>query len=286
MERKRLLAVAALLALLLGFWILAGRLSREQEERQMTITAMSVGKADALIVETADCAVLIDAGEEDDGEKIVSELRDRGVERLDLMVVTHFDKDHVGGAAQVLEEIGAETVLMPDYEGDRPEYGAFLRALEGHEDARRVSGEDELTLGGMEFTVYGAGDSLPAADPGEEDDNDRSLVISLRYGESGFLFTGDVEEARIAQMLDSGTDWAHDWIKMPHHGRYKENLPELLEAVKPSWAVICCSEKHPAQEETLALLEAEGIPVWDTSEGAVTTVCDGSSIEVFPAGQR
>ena len=82
-------------------------------------------------------------------------------------------------------------------------------------------------------------------------------------------------------MLDTEVDWTHDWIKMPHHGRYQKALQDLLEAVQPSWAVICCSEEEPTEDKTLELLAEEGVSVWDTSEQAVVTGCDGSKISVW-----
>lgn len=282
MNKRQSAGAAVLLLALLAIW--AGiRLSRgtgQKAGEELTITALSIGKADALILQEGDYVVLIDAGEKEDGEEILQEFRRRGISRIDLFIVTHFDKDHVGGAAEVMEQMEVSSVRMPDYEGDRPEYGEFLQSLEGCPDVRRLTEPARETTGAMEITIYPAENPEEIKGSAGEYDNDMSLVASLRYGERTFLLTGDIEETRIGQMLASGVDWSHDWIKMPHHGRYQKALEELLAAVEPKWAVICCSEKHPAAEETLKLLQEMGIKTWDTGTRKVVTWSDGENIDV------
>lgn len=273
-------AVAAVLIfLLIGMWMWTKRpFSGPDPEKELVITAFSVGKADAMLIRNQDTVIVVDTGEEEDGAYLTAELKARGVERIDLLVVTHFDKDHVGGAAALAEAFPIESVRMPDYEGDRPEYEAFLECIEEHRDVKRLASPENLILGEISLTLY------PAEDPEEilsqkgEYDNDMSLVMSMTFEERRFLFTGDIEKIRIAQMLASDVDWSHDWIKMPHHGRYKKNLEELLEAVKPAQALICCSEDEPAEEKTLKLLEEKDIPVWDTSKGNVVVTCRDGQI--------
>lgn len=283
MHRGRLPGVLALMAALLLLWLGVRTFDTldTQSEDALVITALSVGKADALIVRQGEQVLLIDAGEEDDGDDIVRFLRDRGIEQIDLFLITHFDKDHVGGAAQVADQMEVSAVLMPDYEGDRPEYRKFLEVLRGHPDVRRVRTPVELlSLGALEVTVYPAACPQTIRDTEEEYDNDLSLVTSIRYRDKSFLLTGDIEEERIGQMLREDVDWKHDWIKMPHHGRYQKALEDLLDAVSPEAAVICCSDKNPAEEKTLSLLQEKGISVWDTRDRNVVTVCDGEHIKI------
>lgn len=272
----------ALILVLLVIWtgVQWPGLSDNDKDGNLTITALSVGKADAMIVQEADQVLLLDTGELDDGEKVVRELEDRGVDQIDQLLITHFDKDHVGGAVYVMEHMEVLSVVLPDYEGDREEYRQFLASLERHPDVRRLTEPLKETLGSMQITIYPAEDAEEIRDTEDEYDNDMSLVASISYGDKRFLFTGDIEKTRIRQMLAADVDWRHDWIKMPHHGRYQKALRGLLEAVRPSEAVICCSERNPAEEKTLKLLEEWQIQVWDTAEQVVVTVCDGEKITV------
>lgn len=273
MEKRNILAVLALMLALLVVVFAAKFIGQDEADPNLTITALSVGKADALVLQQGGHTVLIDTGEKDDGDKIVRFLKNQGIHSVDLLVITHFDKDHVGGAAKVLKHLEVNSVLMPDYEGTRPEYDSFMEALDGKAEVRRLTGTDEETIGDMKIRIQ-------AAEQGETytDVNDLSLVTWVTFGSRKFVFTGDIAEERISELLASGEDLKADWIKMPHHGRYEENLGELLDAVEPTFAVICCSNKHPASEDTLNLLNERQIEVFDTSEESVVTTCDGEQI--------
>ena len=288
MEKKRIIAVGILLAALIAVWLgirqFAG--SDEIKNPALTITALPVGKADALILKTDSWAAMIDTGEERDGSYIRETLEAAGIDHLNLLLVTHFDKDHVGSAAELLGTVGVDQVLMPDYEGTRPEYAAFLSALEVHPETevQRITGTEtlEIPAGSVNtsLTIYAADDPAEIQDTDGEYDNDMSLVAKVTCGEKKFLFTGDIEKTRIAQMLDSGDDWKADWIKMPHHGRYQKKVEKLLEAVNPFYAVICDGEDQPAEEETLDALKKRQIKEWETADGTVVTITDGKNIKV------
>ena len=288
MEKKRIIAVGILLAALAAVWLGVRQLSGTEQitHPALTITALPVGKADALILKTDSWAAMIDTGEERDGSYIRETLEAAGIDHLNLLLVTHFDKDHVGSAAELLGTVGADQVLMPDYEGTRPEYAAFLSALEVHPETevQRITGTEtlEIPAGSVNtsLTIYAADDPAEIQDTDGEYDNDMSLVAKVTCGEKKFLFTGDIEKTRIAQMLDSGDDWKADWIKMPHHGRYQKKVEKLLEAVNPFYAVICDGEDQPAEEETLDALKKRQIKEWETADGTVVTITDGKNIKV------
>ena len=244
------------------------------------ITAFPVGKADALLVQTDTYVMLVDTGEEEDGPYLLEELSARGIKEVDMLLITHFDKDHVGGAAYLMEHVDVKAVRMPDYQGERPEYLSFLETLLEHPDVERLSEIYQYTAGDLAYTIYPAEEPQKIQDRDKEYDNDMSLVTSLSYQGKRFLLTGDIEKERIEQMLASEVDWQHDWIKMPHHGRYQKALKALLEAVQPQMAVICCSKKEYAEDKTLKLLKENGIKMWDTSRGSVVTVFKEGEVKV------
>lgn len=285
MKHKRIFGVVFLcvgLILLLLFAKQTGRQIHQplEEMEAMVLTALPVGKADALILQEGDTAILIDTGEEEDGVFIEQELKKRGIQSLDLLLITHFDKDHVGSASYLMEAMEIEKVYMPDYEGEREEYQRFLKSLEGYTEVYRISEIEELQFGDLQMTIYPAENPQALLEGKGEIDNDMSLVSSICYGQKKFLLTGDIEKKRIGQMLDSSMDWKHDWIKMPHHGKYQKAVKKLLEAVQPELAVVCCSEREAMEEKTKLLLEELDISVWDTTSSAIVTICDGKSIEV------
>lgn len=238
------------------------------------IAVLKIGKADAIIITTAEHAVLIDAGEEEDAEEILTFLASKRIQALDAMIITHFDKDHLGGADGILAGIEVRVVYDADYESDSKQYGEYLSALTAVGVERmRVSKPLELVYGGVQLSL------MPTALETEED-NDNSLVISVADAWHTFLFAGDAEEARIDELLAGGIA-QHDLLKMPHHGRTKDNLAGFLDAVAPSIAIITDSDKNPADAETLALLSTRGIDTYETRDGDIRVVSSPSGLSVM-----
>lgn len=264
-----------LLSLLLVVMLLCAPFSGAQALSGMEVTFLKVGKADAILITSSESAVLIDAAEDDDGPKIVDFLAKKGIDALDMLIITHYDKDHVGGADYVLDGVDVKVVYDADYTADSKQYRQYLSALRATDTPRyRVTEEMTITLGELTYTLLPTGLRT-------DDDNDNSLVVSLTDGLHSFLFAADADEARIEELLADGIG-PHDVLKMPHHGRDKENLPALLDAVQPQIAVIMDSEKNPADDAVLALLEARGIFTYSTSEDDVRVLSGASGLTVLP----
>lgn len=265
--RKALWLLTALCLLLTG--CAAG-----EEAEELTVVFFNVGKADAILLYTDEAAALIDAGENDDGKELAEAIRERGVERLDLMVITHFDKDHVGGADKILERVEVERVLEPDYAKDSKQYRQYREALEeAGVEAEALAGNVEFSLGGCDFAIDVANED----DYGEGEENDFSLVVRLAYGDVRFLFAGDAEDARLAELLDEG-GLRSDVLKAPHHGRYGEMSAAFFQAVSPEYAVITSAEDDLEDPETMRALEMTGARVLLTREGTVELISDGQRV--------
>lgn len=158
-----------------------GQAAGEREE--IKITFFDVGKGDAILIETENTSMLIDAGYDDTAEVLLDYLRQRDGEPLDYLVITHFDKDHVGGADHVLKDVGAEQIFQPDYEGDSGQYQEYLEALDAAgQQPELVTDTRSLSFDGAECLIY-----PPQKQEYEEEDNDFSLVISMTYNEQRFL---------------------------------------------------------------------------------------------------
>lgn len=247
----------------------------------LTIDILKVGKADASVFRCGDSCMIIDCGEEDDGQDIVAFVQDAGIQTVDVLIVTHFDKDHVGGAPAVLEQLEIGRILIPDYEGTGTAYGNFIDAMsEQNLSAERLTEVTTLTLGDMAIQIEPSDIEIPE-DAEEEYDNDMSLITTITHGAVRLLFPGDIETARTESWLASGDVQHCQLIKMPHHGKYHDQIPSLLDAVSADIAVICCSEKNPADEETLASLEEHSVTVWQTRYGDVHIESDGRELKVI-----
>lgn len=244
----------------------------------LSVEALDVGKADSILIRTQNHAVLIDTGTSKTGDELAGYLRGLGITKLDYLIITHFDKDHVGGASKLLKTISADNILQPDYKGNVGKYDKYIDTTrELSLSPQTVVDTTSFILDDVSFTVY-----PPEKPRYKEEDNDFSLVMTAFHGMNSFLFTGDAEEERIEEILSYNLG-EFDYLKVPHHGEFEDNLPKLLRSVKPTFAVICDSGEEPAERETLRALQKSGAQVFETKDGAVSVISSGTELTVSSA---
>ena len=238
-------------------------------------TVFKAGQADAIVLQTENSNIIIDCGEVDDGDEIVAYLKEKGISAIDYLFVTHFDKDHVGGFGEVIENVAVENIIVPDYQGNNEEYAAYVKTVSDYSlDITTLGENTAYTIDDVVFEV-----STPKRKTYKEGDNDFSLVISVSHGENTFLFAGDAEKDRLSEVLrEFGKPY--DFLKVPHHGKYNDNTKRFVTTVKPAYSVICDSDKHPAEDETIDILEFAGSKVYTTKDGNVAVSSDGKEIKV------
>ena len=240
----------------------------------LTVRVLSIGQADSILLTDGAHAVLIDTGENDDGDKILEALGEMDVRRLDCVILTHFDKDHIGGAPELLAGIAADRVVMPAYEPDSKRYRALLQALDAAGiAAERLTSDTSFMIGEMAFELW-----APQA-AYEDSDNDQSLVTRVTFSGTRLLLLGDAEDARTQELFGGGYDLACDVLKVAHHGRYHETSAALLDAASPRYALITDSVKNPAEAELLELLDARGIQAMRTMNGDLYLSISGNRID-------
>ena len=276
---KRLLS--ALLCLLAAL-LLCGAAAPEPTEAPPALEGyvFQAGKADAILLRTEHAAVLIDAGEKSFGRDIVAYCAENGIEKLDYLIVTHFDKDHVGGAARVLRELPVGQVLQTGYAKSSKEYENYCKALR-RAGLEPVTVREELrfTLDGVEFTV----DPPRLERYADSPSNNSSLIVTAACGDCRLLFCGDAENARLLEFL-SGEQGAFDFVKLPHHGAWHSALAALLEETRPRCAVVTDSEEEPESPKTQELLARYEVEVFRTRDGAVLLSCDGARVTLRREG--
>ena len=219
---KCLCAIVLSFVCLIAVGCVSGEVENTGQTPVFHIKMLKIGKADTalLYMEGETEAVIIDTGENDDGPEIVEKLEELGITRVSHLIITHYDKDHIGGTAYVLEHIPVGQVIQPGYPKTGNEFESYQEALKVYaNDIYTVSEDMEFSVGRLFFSIY------PENDPEnqyfeEGEDNDRSLVTMISYQDKKFLFAGDIEEKRIKLLLASGVDLSCDWVKIPHHGRF------------------------------------------------------------------
>lgn len=276
-RKFRKIAVSFLTAvLLLTALTAAGTVipSKKDTAEDLEVHFFEAGAADAILLTTESSAVLIDAGEDGFGETILEYLGEKGIAQIDYLIITHFDQDHVGGAADVLEGISVGTVLQSNQPKDSDEYENYEAAL-NNTGIKAVTVRETYTfvLDGVSYSI----DPPRQTEYDEDKSNNSSLIISVANGDNRFLFAGDAQTQRLEEFLETNSV-TYDVLKMPHHGRDEPLLDALLSSVKPSLAIITSSDDEPESEAVVRSLEDLGIRVLLTREGAITLQSDGSDI--------
>ena len=271
-DLKKILILALAAAFALSLFILAGC---EQDKSQIKegdsmggtrISFIDVGKGDCILLQTGGSAALIDTGYKDTSDEVLSYLQAQGVSHLDCLIITHHDRDHVGGLRAIGKALGIGTVYLPGYEGSDKNYQTVTSAVDDLGlNAQSVAEPLHLKLGDSDLDIFPSGVEYIPGSMGEEgNDNDLSLVTTLTGDGGSYLFAGDLEEDGIAAFLEAGHG-RFDVLKVPHHGEKSSNTDELLEAVRPQIAVITDSVDDPAAKKTLKLLDEIGADTFRTS---------------------
>ena len=247
-------------------------LAEASEGTDLEVLALAAGKADAFLLTTANSAVLIDAGEKGFGKTVLAVLEEKGIQRLDYMIITHFDQDHVGGAARILNHFAVDHVLQNDCPKDSEEYEKYVKALSSAAlEAVTVQETYSFTLDGVSYAV----DPPRKNKYNEDNSNNHSLIVSVRNGENDLLFMGDAQTERISEFL-SWNDQSYEVLKVPHHGKADPLMADLIASVSPVYAIITSSDEEPEEESVLDALA--GAEVYLTRLGAVRLLCDGTDI--------
>lgn len=279
-KKMAIIGMAAVLALALVLVCWLAMQEKHPAFSTLKATVLKVGKADAIVLCTENCTTVIDAGEEEDGEEIAWYLQEEGIRRIDQLIITHYDKDHVGGADTLIEMVPVDRVIIADYVGSSTEYQDFMNAL----DAAGIV--PERLQEPVSFTMDDASVlveppvSYEIPEGQLEYDNNLSLITTVTHGTNRMLFTGDMEKAEIRSWLENGQVKHCQFMKFPHHGVYNTANRELLQAVQPEDVVICVSNKNPSDDKTLEELAELGIRAWETKDGNISAISDGRKIEV------
>lgn len=272
--KKRLSALGLVLALLLT--LCACGLASRTPADGLTVYFLDVGQADSALVVCDGEAMLIDGGNVADAQYVVSALAQRGVTALQTVVATHCDEDHCGGLAGVLAKYPAQRVLCSVTEYDTKAFSDFVKYadVQGRAIEQPQPGE-HWTLGGAAVTVLG-----PLRD--YEDNNENSVVLRIDYGETSFLFTGDIGLEAEDELAESGADLSATVLKVAHHGSRGSCGYVFLRAAAPQYGVISVgadnSYGHPTAQALSRLRDAD-VQLYRTDlQGTVTAVSDGKTV--------
>ena len=259
--------------------LVTGCTGENAAEPEMSLLAINVRKADALLLRCGTSAYLIDTGSKKSADDMLAVLRGEGITRLTGVILTHTHSDHVGGLKALLESgIEIENIYTSKYyvlkkeDGKHPVDKAIKKT--GHE-VTNLSAGDTLPLDGGKLTVVGP------LEKNEEVENCNSLVLLAEGGGGSILLTGDMEFPEEASLLDAGLIPHADVLKIANHGESDATSDALVAAVSPSLAVISTNtmdEPDTPDPRVIRLLSGAKVPVLitqDSEQGILVTLRNG-----------
>ena len=265
-------------------WVWVGVAHRALASHRLQLTILDVGHGDSIVLRTpAGHTILIDAGTQEAGRsRVLPFLESQGIRTLDLLVLTHPDEDHLGGAVPILERLRVQAVLTNGVT-DVTMSARRVEALLVNKQVPRVVAQAGTLIRegvGLELRVLNPPSGLvPGAEPAS---NDNSVVIKVRRGSVSALLTGDLEEQGVPWVLRE-PDLASTILKVPHHGsRLGAAGERLFRAVRPAVSIISVGRLHhlPAPQ-TVRALRRVGTALYTTqAQGAIEIRTDGVTYQV------
>ncbi len=278
MKKKYLFLIVMIIILiivLVGVFMLERHFKKEEENYDFEIYFFNAGKADAILLSKDNKYIMIDTGEEDLSNTILNYFKNNNITKLDYLIITHFDKDHVGSASKIIDNIEIGEVLESNYPKDSIYYNNYRTSLKNKNiEARVISGNYEISLSDVKLIVNG-----PETTYDKNESNNSSLIVSAIYKNNKFLFMGDAENQRIKDFLETNTE-KYDFIKVPYHGHYLKRFENILENNTFKYAVITSSSKELEDMRTIDSLNKYNIKYYLTRLGNLRVLSDGENIIV------
>ena len=234
----------------------------------LTVTVLDVGQGQSVVLTSGNTTALVDCGgTKAPGDTTATHLQSVGKGTLDLLVLTHFHEDHAGGVPELMGRVRVKAMALPDVDRDSP----LRREIEAlaKDQGTEVHYITETTQVALEKAVL----TLHPPLSGSKETNEQCLALVCTSGDWDALITGDMPREEEQRLAARGVLPDAELLVAGHHGSKYSTSQELLEAVRPEWAVISVGYNtygHPAQE-TLDRLAALDITCYRTDQmGAVT----------------
>lgn len=269
-------------------------------DSELEVHVIDVGQAEAILLVQGEHAMLIDTGDMFDGERVVTYLKSVGVSRLDMLVLTHFHVDHLGGAHRVISSVKVERIMCMDWKYISTWQEAFWfadmqvsRITNSVLHAKMIPVVSPYEKNGVlrSFDFGDAHVEVLSQETHANIVNNKSLVMKVTFGDVSALFTGDSQGEVESYLLEAEMDISADILKVGHHGSKTSTGMDFLETVNPRYALISCGENndygHP-NSFVMKKLEKMNVSVFRTdTDGSIVVVTDGTKegIEITTKGK-
>lgn len=274
-----------IIGLLLCIFLLAGCTEAIKTEKipvtaghDMRVHFIDVGQGDSILIESPNGkTMLVDGGVKGAGQQVVSYLRELGVSKLDIVVATHPDADHIGGLIPVLNSMTIEQFYDSGKVHTSQTFEEMLMLIDEKNIPYDVPTPGDNIKFDEDVTV-----KVLNANEQASDNNDASIVLKIVYGNVSFLLTGDAGIALEKEMMQY--DVSATVLKAGHHGSNTSSSEDFIRAVKPEVTILSYGKDnkygHP-HAEVVDRLQEIGSKIYATADiGTITVTTDGVNYAV------
>jgi competence protein ComEC len=244
----------------------------------LTVNVIDVGQGDSILIQTPSKKnILIDAGDEKSDRIVKTYLRKKFIRKIDMLIATHPDSDHIGGIDNVIDEFDIAIVSMPEKTSESESYYNLLKSCRRKDIQIKYLKRDDFIKVEDDLSIQVLSPNNSAGDS-----NLNSIVFYMQYLEKKFLFTGDAEEENEQDILNTYDLEEVDFLKVGHHGSKSSSSPEFIERIDPDISVISCGYKnkygHPHQETLNTLIKSDSEIYRTDKNGDLVFYSDGKQI--------
>ena len=241
------------------------------DTEQDFVKVLDVGQGDSTLIYSNGYTALIDTGTKESVSDLCVSLQKMGIEKIDVVILTHLHIDHTGGVERLAEVFEIKNVVLPEIsiesEGLADAQILIAKLTDNGGGVYNAKQGMNFNIGEFEITVLAAYGNM-------NNENSRSVMCCAKLGDLKFIFTGDAEADAEGLLLKEGLDLKCDFFKAAHHGSSTSNSENLLAAMKPQFTAISCGEGnmygHP-HREVLADFEYYNTEVYRTDyDGDIT----------------